>query len=465
MMLRARLLHRLLQIELPLWVEKGLVQGPQAQAILADVESRGSANIRIIPLAFYMLGVLLVGVSAITFVAANWDEMPKLAKLVVLFGSMWAALGITALPVMRRQNPLLIEALYLLGVILFGANINLIAQIYNIHAHYPNGVLLWALGGLLVAWLLRSQPAMVAALALATLWSQQEIWDFDREFFWPFLVFWGIALIPVYRRGWRLSAHGLLISLMMWLYATLINRSLIDLLGREVYLTQMLMLISSLILLGGFLASRIPRLGLFSMSRIYGVISTLFLGYLLTFPGIHEWENWRGRALITSSLIGVLIHAMLVAAVGVLVWWLFFRRQDETSPRQRREPWVWWGLGLAAMFALLIGINLFFTVNYASEIARLMNLVYFGGLAWLVYAGYRLNSPFYLNLAFVFFGLTLVSRYFDTFWTLLSRSAFFLAGGLVLIAGGWYLERTRRSLMERMEREAASESASKEASP
>jgi len=44
----------------------------------------------------------------------------------------------------------------LLGVILFGSNIMLIAQIYHIDSHFPNGVLMWSLGALLAAWLVRN---------------------------------------------------------------------------------------------------------------------------------------------------------------------------------------------------------------------------------------------------------------------------------------------------------------------
>ncbi len=44
----------------------------------------------------------------------------------------------------------------------YGAGIWLVAQIYNIDEHYPNGFLFWALGALAMAWAMpfdRQRPA------------------------------------------------------------------------------------------------------------------------------------------------------------------------------------------------------------------------------------------------------------------------------------------------------------------
>ena len=67
-------------------------------------------------------------------------------------------------------------------------------------------------------------------------------------------------------------------------------------------------------------------------------------------------------------------------------------------------------------------------------------------MLWLIYAGMHSDDRFLVNLAFVFFGVVLITRYFDTFWSLLNRSFFFMVGGLVLIAGGYFLERKRRQI-------------------
>ena len=41
----------------------------------------------------------------------------------------------------------------------------------------------------------------------------------------------------------------------------------------------------------------------------------------------------------------------------------------------------------------------------------------------------------------------MLALYFDYFWSLMSRSLFFMAGGALLFAGGFLLERQRRRLI------------------
>ena len=93
---------------------------------------------------------------------------------------------------------------------------------------------------------------------------------------------------------------------------------------------------------------------------------------------------------------------------------------------------------------LAIIMNLFLGGKYGSSMAIVLNLLFFAGMIWLLFAGTHSNNRTLINLAFVFFALALITRYFDTFWSLLNRSFFFMAGGLILIIGGYFLEKQRR---------------------
>src|SRR3989304_4314553 len=158
-MLRESAFLRRLRKELPVWLQQGWVTPGSVQKILDHVAAQRGTGVRYLPLAFSILGVLLLGAGVITFFAANWSIMPKVAKLPLLFGSMWLAYAGAGYALRYREAPQLGEALLLLGVILFGSNIMLIGQIYHIDAHYPNGVLLWALGGVASFWLRRGFPS------------------------------------------------------------------------------------------------------------------------------------------------------------------------------------------------------------------------------------------------------------------------------------------------------------------
>jgi uncharacterized membrane protein len=106
-----------------------------------------------------------------------------------------------------------------------------------------------------------------------------------------------------------------------------------------------------------------------------------------------------------------------------------------------------WLVGAGAL--LVIG-NLFIDARFAGLMAIAFNLLYFATMVWLMVAGLALGNRYVLNCAFVFFAAGLLSRYFDTFWTLLDRSYFFMTGGAALIVGGYFLEQQRRRLSARI---------------
>ena len=83
-----------LRKELPDWIEKGWVTPAGEAAIIGNAEARAAQGIHVIPIALAVIGALTLGAGVILFFAANWDEMPKIVKLIVLFGSMWIAYAI-----------------------------------------------------------------------------------------------------------------------------------------------------------------------------------------------------------------------------------------------------------------------------------------------------------------------------------------------------------------------------------
>jgi len=55
------------------------------------------------------------------------------------------------------------------------------------------------------------------------------------------------------------------------------------------------------------------------------------------------------------------------------------------------------------------------------------------------------------------FALNTLTRYFDTFWKIFPRSIFFIIGGLILIFGGMYMEKKRKSVEKSMKEKLAEE--------
>lgn len=426
---------RQLQQRLPHWIEQGWVSADNAAHILNDAAAGERHGPRYLALAFSLLGVILIGSGIITFFAANWAAMPKLLKLAVLFCALWGSYALAGL-CERRAMPLLATAFLLLGVILFGSNIMLIAQIYHISAHYPDGVLVWALGGVLTGWLMRSQPAMVAGLGLGVLWTGLESQGFGRAVHWPFLLFLALSLWPVMQQRWRIALHVALIGLLLWSWFSFLAMSgwgRSD--GAELYLVQVYFLAYLALFLGGMLLH--GHDGWQTLAHVvqrYAAFAALGCLYLLTFPQLLR----HGRVDSGLWWLATLLALLLVAALAA---WHYRRSSAGVRP-----PFLNWGLGLLAAVMVLLLVNLAAERQAASTLALLFNLAYFAGLLWLLQAAVHLENRALVNMAFFFFAVTLLARYFDTFWSLMDRSLFFMGGGLLLLGGGYWLERQRRRL-------------------
>ena len=83
--------------------------------------------------------------------------MSKLARLALLLATLWGCYGAAAVLFQRQLNAFA-QAAVLGGIAVYGASIMLIAQMYHMEGNPPDAVLMWALGALLAAVLVRSQP-------------------------------------------------------------------------------------------------------------------------------------------------------------------------------------------------------------------------------------------------------------------------------------------------------------------
>lgn len=112
------------------------------------------------------IGAVLVGSGIFSFIAANWQEMARPVKIGVILVSMLISYG--AGWSMKEKARLLKtgEALILLGSIVYGAGIFLVAQMFNIRANWPDGFILWMIGTIAMAFAVESYPLFYLAIPL-----------------------------------------------------------------------------------------------------------------------------------------------------------------------------------------------------------------------------------------------------------------------------------------------------------
>ncbi len=199
-----------LERQLGHWREKGWVTEAGLAAIRDEIH-QGSARFGLSGV-LGVIGATLLAFGVMMFVGANWQEMPRLARLGLLGGSMWAAYGLAAW-LYVRNHPAFGHAAVLLGSAIFGASIMLIAQMYHLEGHPPGAVLVWGIGTGLAAFLFRSNPAYALAIALAGLWAGWET-SLSNTLHWPYLAFWAVLFLALtLTTRWRAGYHLLALSL------------------------------------------------------------------------------------------------------------------------------------------------------------------------------------------------------------------------------------------------------------
>ena len=189
------------------------------------VTPEGEANIRTdllerrhgpgLPAVLGILGVVLLGFAAMSFVAANWQEMPRLLRLGIIFAGLFGAYAASA-GLFARGMENFAHAAILLGIAVFGAGIMLIAQMYHIEGHPPDAMRVWAFGALSAGVLLRSNPALAAATVLFGIWSGAETL-LTNQIHWPLLLAAAaLSLAFAFNRWWP-GLHLVGILLTGWL--------------------------------------------------------------------------------------------------------------------------------------------------------------------------------------------------------------------------------------------------------
>ena len=189
-----------LEADLDRWIEKGLVPAASRAPILADIAPARAAWSASGAVA--ILGAVLLGFAAISFVAANWEAIPRLARFGLILAFLWASfLGAGA--AFARGAGGLGHALAVIGAVLFGAAIVLTAQTFSMSAFRNTGVLIWAAGALATAAIIPSRPVLMLAALLGAFWAGLEAFNpLSPDHVWSYAPLWLVTA----GLAWRLRS-------------------------------------------------------------------------------------------------------------------------------------------------------------------------------------------------------------------------------------------------------------------
>ena len=106
--------------DLDRWQASGWLTSDGANALRAEFEA-SRTSIRLAHV-FAVLAAVLIGFAAMSFVAANWQEMSKLLRIAIIFACLWALLALAGWLWLREHRGLG-DAAALAAAALYGAGI------------------------------------------------------------------------------------------------------------------------------------------------------------------------------------------------------------------------------------------------------------------------------------------------------------------------------------------------------
>src|SRR5256885_4864633 len=372
------------------WTQAGLIDASLAERLRASEASEESAVNWPVLLAT-IFGSVTLGAGVLLFVAAHWDELSpgwRFALVLAMVVLFHAAAGFFA-----DRSPRLNMALHTVGTVALGAGIFLTAQIFNLQEHWPGGIMLWAAGAVGAWAILRQWPQGLLAALLVPGWLIGE---------------WIVATEHHSNGDW---------SLAVGIAALAVN-----------YLTAV----------QSHHQSSLFRQGL------------KWIGALAFFPSVMWALDARHDRSDYTAQPNVPVHLAIIGWLGAILLPLAF------AYLLRRSA-AWMNL-VATAWIFVLSLLPAPWRNASTDTAGIFILQSLGPLLWemlgaigLIAWGLKEGSKGRVNLGMAWFALAVIGFYFSELMDKLGRSTSLIGLGVLLLVGGWLLERPRRRLIQRVQ--------------
>jgi uncharacterized membrane protein len=383
------------------WRESGIISDDQSEAIInyeAAPEEPFRLGLRFNRLIVVLatLGAILIGAGIISFVAANWQGIPSIAKLALLIGGQVATYGVAYQLQFARGYPRIGGAIMFTGAAWFGANVFLVAQSYHLPTDNPDLLIWWFLGILPLAYIVRSNAITVMAIGIFIVglaWKAGTWADGSENFF-------GVV--------------GILLLSAAVIYAI----GTLHLVREKIKFHA-----------GPYLAG--------------GALLAIGVTYILTFAEVfressREINNFQ---TVSSSQIILTSIVTIIAATALAMTYRFSPHINRNSSQRFAETAV--VVLVVALGWILITLPLNSIGFYVVAFNLLLVLLIFGTIT----LGIVNKREALVNIGIIFFVIDLATRYIELTVDMLDTSLAFIIGGLLLLGVGYGMERARRKLL------------------
>ena len=416
-----------------LWVREGLVGAADGERILAgyDTDSSGARRSRILFITLCGLALLMFSVGVLLLIGYNWNAIPRAAKVGIIFSSVIAAF-IGSAATYARNKPVGGEMLAFIGTLFYGNAIWLLAQVFHIQSHWPDGLMWWAIGALVAAHALSSKMIGHEAVILMAIWTSTEIGWFTRPHY-AFLPALAAAIWLTLRLSSASLAVTSLLSGVLWL-AVVTSQAW----NADALTASMLTLAGCAMFASGEAGiARWP-----ARAAQFCGLAVLLAGLLTgTFTGPHHsWRPWT----VAASVIPVVIATVLLFAFVLTV-----------LVRRRRGP-VWETLPiLAAAVVALVPMTRGVLWHFepppddALILAVLFSAVSLAVGIWLILRGVQRDQGWAFFGGVCYILLFVFVRWVNLIGDMLSSAGIFFISAFILMGTAHYWrKRARRTIPE-----------------
>jgi uncharacterized membrane protein len=451
--------RRKLRQEASQWQQDGLIN-PDFYSQLADlyqfdqIEDEASNSFITI---LNGLGCVLIGLGILSFVAANWQYLNKTWRIIVMLIT-FVLTNTSGFYLWQKSHSKLNqhrfgEGLLILGGLLFGANIALLAQLFHIGGEVGVLFMGWSIGVLIMAYLLPMASLGILTLILMGLG------------YWSF-AFNSAALNSIPTWAQLLYNHMPIFAAMAFGILAYRCKSLpVFGLAAIAWLTSLQFIAVQYVFHGGgsidllsiALACGLPPLCLWAAGRLQAQwaaplnvfgwwseqLAVLSAGLTCFFLSM----DFFIRIILHLEVTGHKLHfnwqldSTIFIAVAILLWgWLWSRRS--------RLEWTFEDTGLLLLGIIIPSLILLVGVNGGSQMTQIANGSFFILLAAITLGCIRAGLLYADRGAFYFGWLLLTVRILTWFaftqTDLMLKSLLFVLGGITTITVGWWFERQIR---------------------
>jgi len=404
------------------------------------------------------LGSILLAIGVITFVAANWQVWSREVRVAMLL-SLFIAVNVAGfylwrippsrsknsnpnIPATTGRSKLLGEGLLLLGALILGANMALMAQMFHIGGSSYGLFLAWGIGVLGMAYSLRLTSLGVLSALLIGLGYWLAVLDFSSkiEFSW----------LEVLVRQMPIAASIMFVPLAYWCRSRAIFA-----LGAIVLIFSLQMSIAQGLnpnwgvamfcalppaLLWGYDDAMWPNIDSRLFQATARSLALVFLAGLFYFLSFHWlWQDSPSPSQIPLDW-SVLTNLAVLGALTVFEW-LHLGRLELRRPKQKGVDLTTGAIAILIIITALIPLYHLSFTPIPQLATFLFNVLLFLLAVGLLREGLALGNRQTFWGGMVLITLQIISRLFEYNTELLLKSFVFVLCGIGVIAAGLWFER------------------------